>query len=492
MTLSGSARPRALGAASRFDLVEDLTSVPRDESRRSPVPAPSAAAATDGGTVERAVQTTASRSNAESGADQPLPDAPLTDTAVPDAGTDVLGPALAAQAARDPRWPEALAQARWALRIGQRRRRPDGTVEDWVDPETRAELERRGRLRLAVYDAADAFVAREGRAPNKREQRQLVARVIVEEEETQQAWDAAAAAFARDDWAGARRALSAVATVQRSTDHTVLNPNGDYSRPDLRLVDEGSTEPRSTGGPVGRRQNRLIQRNDHHREQVEADERNLRTIARSWRAMGLVQAPDLLERFLDGDGSALVLSREAARTSQFVKTGERENNRRFINDTFTGNTDDRSITKCLRTLQEGGACIITDENEYERSGFGSFGGFVDQVGESSALDTFDDLLSFGSYEVVSSVAFTAARQGDIIRIVGTITHQPRDRYDFHAGGLGGLVGAYNVQEAGIGTPFDIRAAWSQRVEGTVRIIATSEDGEHILGDPRFRLWDVNP
>ena len=206
MTLSGRALPRTLGAASRFDLVEDHTSVPRDESRRSSVPAPSAAAATDGGTVERAVQTTASRSNAESGADQPLPDVPL-----PDAGTDVLGPALAAQAARDPRWPEALAQARWALRIGQRRRRPDGTVEDWVDPETRAELERRGRLRLAVYDAADAFVAREGRAPNKREQRQLVARVIVEEEETQQAWDAAAAAFAKGEPELARSHLRRVA-----------------------------------------------------------------------------------------------------------------------------------------------------------------------------------------------------------------------------------------------------------------------------------------
>ena len=202
MALSGRALSRALGTASPSDLVEDNTSVPRDESRRSPDPTPSAAEVMDGGAMERAVQTTASSSNAESGADQPLPDAPMPDAPLSnapltDAGTNVLGPALAAQAARDPRWPEALAlaQARWALRIGQRKRRPDGTLEDWVDPETRAKLERRGRLRLAVYDAADAFVAR----------------VIVEEEETQQAWDAAAAAFARNDSEDARRWLRQVA-----------------------------------------------------------------------------------------------------------------------------------------------------------------------------------------------------------------------------------------------------------------------------------------
>ena len=178
----------------------------RGEAQAGELPAP-------GADPLRRETAPATPAEADPAPDTPLTDAPLTDTAVPDAGTDLLGPALAAQAARDPRWPEALAQARWALRIGQRKRRPDGTVEDWVDPKTRAELERRGRLRLAVYDAADAFVAREGRAPNKREQRQLVARVIVEEEETQQAWDAAAAAFARNDREDARRWLRQVAAV---------------------------------------------------------------------------------------------------------------------------------------------------------------------------------------------------------------------------------------------------------------------------------------
>ena len=103
--------------------------------------------------MERVTSAAPSSSNSESRADKPLPDA----------GTDVLGPALAAQAARGPRWPEVLAQTRWTLRTGERKRRTEGTMEDGVDPETRTELERRCRLRLAVYDATDVVVACEGR-----------------------------------------------------------------------------------------------------------------------------------------------------------------------------------------------------------------------------------------------------------------------------------------------------------------------------------------
>ena len=220
---------------------------------------------------------------------------PVTAARLPDAGTDVLGPALAAQAARDPRWPEVLAQARWALRIGQRRRRPDGTVEDWVDPETRAELERRGRLRLAVYDAADAFVAREGRTPNKREQRQLVARVIVEEEETQQAWDAAAAAFARNDREGARRWLRQVAagSAHEAEEQLRADPqlaDGDFPRARRRLASDNWLErppvfdlPRA--GPFETRQravwqassglnpDRLLSADQRHSTMLEIEER---------------------------------------------------------------------------------------------------------------------------------------------------------------------------------------------------------------------------
>ena len=281
----------------------------------------------------------------------PAPDTPLPDAPLPDAGTDVLGPALAAQAARDPRWPEALAQARWALRIGQRKRRPDGTVEDWVDPETRAELERRGRLRLAVYDAADEFVAREGRAPNKREQRQLVARVIVEEEETQQAWDAATAAFARNDREDARRWLRQVAQVGQvsaSDRPSASIPSAAAESPIVEDVGNHNSAPSAAqpaSGAAQRRLNRL-----EWRDRLSASEANLRELVNGWRLRGWNRAAELLEKFLNQDDSLVVVSREEAREIDFVQNAEETNNNRIINDTFTGQTEDPSITAELRVL----------------------------------------------------------------------------------------------------------------------------------------------
>lgn len=97
----------------------------------------------------------------------------------------------------DPEWEAALARARWIARLGRRRKRPDGTREDWLEPAQRAELERRGRVRLAFYKAADAFAAREGRAPDKPEQRRLLAQVLAEED-APRGWGANGA-FARSD-----------------------------------------------------------------------------------------------------------------------------------------------------------------------------------------------------------------------------------------------------------------------------------------------------
>ena len=442
----------------------------------------------------------------------PAPDTPLPDAPLPDAGTDVLGPALAAQAARDPRWPEALAQARWALRIGQRKRRPDGTVEDWVDPKTRAELERRGRLRLAVYDAADAFVAREGRTPNKREQRQLVARVIVEEEETQQAWDAAAAAFARNDREDARRWLRQVAGIgqvdglgrsAREAPPGTADTKGELVLADFRadLDSAGNLDGvRSRGGHGGERRRAYLQ--TRAADFLDQREMNLREMAQSWRARGRDRATRLLEKFLDGDDSPVVLSREEAREIEFVRIGEEENNRRFIENTFTGNTQNREITKCLRGLQEGEECVIEDGYDYERNkldslGLGLFYYMEEQLPGVELSEELDEILSFGSHEVKSTVIFTAKRNGDMIEIEGTITHDASDDYDFEKGTPGHLVGARRLQEAGRATPYRIESIWRQKVQGRVRILRTKvksdPDGrsyEHELGNPEFRVWDV--
>ena len=443
---------------------------------------------------------TAPATPAEAG---PAPDTPLTDTAVPDAGTDVLGPALAAQAARDPRWPEALAQARWALRIGQRRRRPDGTVEDWVDPETRAELERRGRLRLAVYDAADAFVAREGRAPNKREQRQLVARVIVEEEETQQAWDAATAAFARNDREDARRWLRQVAQVGQvsaSDRPSASIPSAATESPIVEDVGNQNSVPSATqpvSGAAQRRLNRL-----KWRDRLGASESNLRELVNGWRLRGWNRAADLLEKFLNQDDSLVVVSREEAREIEFVQNAEETNNNRIINDTFTGQTEDPSITAELRVLGDGEKRQIRDHYvDLMPSLYSKLQGalsFTEEelLGEDRTKE-MNEALSYGGFHVRSEVVFYAERHGDEIRITGEITHSMRDIYDFGRYGPGRMLGAYDLQEVGRGTPFEIEGAWKQEVKGTVKILGSElvvRDGkrvrEHILGNPEFRIRDV--
>ena len=135
--------------------------------------------------------------------DDSLSDGPATDPAV--------APDRPAAPQSDPEWEAALARARWIARLGRRRRRPDGTREDWLEPAQRAELERRGRVRLAFYKAADAFAAREGRAPDKPEQRRLLAQVFTEED-APRGWEMVADAFARSDPEPMRTNFHRVAT----------------------------------------------------------------------------------------------------------------------------------------------------------------------------------------------------------------------------------------------------------------------------------------
>ncbi|WP_421707116.1 hypothetical protein [Algihabitans sp.] len=124
----------------------------------------------------------------------------------------------------DPEWEAALARARWIARLGRRRRRPDGTREDWLEPAQRAELERRGRVRLAFYKAADAFAAREGRAPDKPEQRRLLAQVLTEED-APRGWAAAMGTVARNDAENARGGQRPVAERSHASSTSRLSLN---------------------------------------------------------------------------------------------------------------------------------------------------------------------------------------------------------------------------------------------------------------------------
>lgn len=364
-------------------------------------------------------------------------------------------------------------------------------------------------MRLAFYKAADAFAAREGRAPDKPEQRRLLAQVLTEED-APRGWGAAALVRTGGDEATSRLRLDAnlakapksvrpipAATLEGTDGHdgSLIAGSRDASNSDGQRRRVGST-----GGHAGTRRRRYLERRGaEHLDQIEI---SLRERAQSWRTQGRVRAAYLLEKFLDGDDSPVFLSREEAREIEFVRIGEAENNRRFIEDTFTGKTKNPKITECLRTLQDGEQCNIKDHYDYERNklnslGLGLFHYTQEQVPGVERAEELDEILSFGSHEVKSKIVFTARRTGDVIRIKGVITHSASDNYNFEKGTPGHLVGARRLQEVGRASPYTIESVWYQEVEGQVTIRRTkvgitpgSRIYEHVLENPQFRVRDM--
>ncbi len=107
-------------------------------------------------------------------------------------------------------------------------------------------------------------------------------------------------------------------------------------------------------------------------------------------------------------------------------------------------------------------------------------------------------LSYGGFHVRSDIVFYAERDGDEIAITGKITHNMVDTYDFDGRGPGAWLGAYDLQKAGRGTPFEIKGTWTQDVKGTIKILGSEfveRKGEmvreHILGNPLFEIYDVD-
>ena len=362
----------------------------------------------------------------------------------------------------------------------------------------------------ARYDHLENWVdAREGRAPDKPEQRRLLAQVLAEED-APRGWGAAAlvrnggdeaTSWLRSD-ANLGKAPKSVRPIPSATpegtdghDRSLIAGFRDVSNSDGQRRRRGST-----GGHAGARRRRYLERRGA--EHLDQTEMKLRELAQFWRTQGRVRVAYLLEKFLDGDDSPVFLSREDAREIEFVRIGEAENNRRFIEDTFTGKTKNPKITESLRTLQDGEQCIIEDHYDYERNklnslGLGLFYYTQEQVPGVERAEELDEILSFGSHEVKSEIVFTARRTGDVIRIKGIITHSASDDYNFEKDRPGHLVGARRLQEVGRASSYTIESVWHQEVEGQVSIrhtkIKSAPDGrvyEHVLENPQFRVRDM--
>jgi len=78
------------------------------------------------------------------------------------------------------------------------------------------------------------------------------------------------------------------------------------------------------------------------------------------------------------------------------------------------------------------------------------------------------------------LALQPRREGNTIHITGTVDHDGSQNYDFEKGGLGHLIGAYDLQQTGQENIFQVKRRWPQDVQGTVQI-----DADGTLHSPNF-------
>jgi hypothetical protein len=212
--------------------------------------------------------------------------------------------------------------------------------------------------------------------------------------------------------------------------------------------------------------------------QVDQTKRRYENYAGVGRVIGLAHAAKNLDRYLEGKGEKLEFTREEAREFRFIRAAEAENRARFENQTFVGESGKaEDVNRKLRNLPEGEPQRIVDDWQH------TFGNW-DKRHRIRAPGDVDAIVAFGETTVESRAAFDATRKGDIIQIVGTVTHSWNDTYDFEKG-KSGAEGALLLEREGRAARFPIAAQWSQHVRGAVRIV-----GDKLVPIAQFQWTDI--
>lgn len=208
---------------------------------------------------------------------------------------------------------------------------------------------------------------------------------------------------------------------------------------------------------------------------LERAERKHCAIVEMWRESGRRTSADHLERFLDGDGSTLVIERDEARSFAPIREAEQKNDGRFERSFFIGG--DRGNAEKLASLKDGETTKIEDDFKVDY-GPGSF------LGQALDSSTTDFAAAFGRLGFKSEGEFNATRRGDVIEIEGIVQHGFGDRYDFNPGQP--YASEPNLLERkGNAKSYDRTSSWQRRVTGTIRI----DNGR--LYSPRFTWEDID-
>ena len=195
--------------------------------------------------------------------------------------------------------------------------------------------------------------------------------------------------------------------------------------------------------------------------------------------MGLDFAADNLERFLDGKGGTKIIKRVEARQFDAIKEAEDANRTRFEESFLqAGNIlkPQHKFNAALIGIKDGQTKNLgTDDWEREFH-------FFDQLIQLVTGEA-DFALGVGRTEFISEGAFTATRKGNVIHIKGVVDNAWKDTYDFEPD-QPFADGALALQDHRGARPFDIRAGWKQKVQGTIEI------GNGALRNPKFQWTDV--
>jgi hypothetical protein len=152
----------------------------------------------------------------------------------------------------------------------------------------------------------------------------------------------------------------------------------------------------------------------------------------SWRRQGLNDAADNLERYLQGKGGIVPLSRDEARKFKHVREREIENTRRFLEKTFlaTGTKSESALK--LVDMKDGDHLELTDGWDYKFTRRQAVYNYL--LGDANLA------LAFGENNVKSIGKFAARRDGDTITIDGAMRHVWKEPYNFERGQPGSVEG----------------------------------------------------
>lgn len=210
------------------------------------------------------------------------------------------------------------------------------------------------------------------------------------------------------------------------------------------------------------------------------------------RRFGAEFAAENMEFYLSGKGGIKWIPKSRIRSFWTVKESEAKNIQRFIND-FLALEDMKDIDEDkregesyvfskIRQLKDGESILIKRRNqpgEKALAGDPVWDRGVILSGWPTPTKLADSDLFYGSGDshIHSEGEFLVKREGNVVKIEGTVKHEWRDDYNWNENQSARIPGVGHIPDSegqaledhGRGKSFKLRSTWSQKVTGTLEL-----------------------